>query len=142
MKENNSKLILNNNEIAKVIIESDINEVPNMTLKGTITTSTSNDYILIFSKENESFELHDVKLSINGLKRDRENEFIDVRNSAETSSEIKAKMNKRLKLATSSSSSSSSTSSSSKSQIKNNQKSSDSAIVSESLLTQEKSLDS
>lgn len=140
MKDKNSKLILNNNEnssnnnnnnesnnIAKVIIESNnSNNVDNncdissnIILKGLVSTTITNDYILIFSKEKELFELHDVKLSINGLKRDRENEFSDVRNSAETLSEIKAKMNKRLKIA-SSSSTSSSTSKSSKSQTHQN----------------------
>jgi hypothetical protein len=65
-------------------------------LKGTVSSAT-NDYILVFSKDEDRFHLHDVGLSVNGLKRDRENDFSEVRNQIETSSEIKAKMNKRLK---------------------------------------------
>jgi hypothetical protein len=92
------KTLIIDEDKANIFIHSDDpnNIQSEIKLKGTVSSAT-NDYVLVFSKDEERFHLHDVDLSVNGLKRDRENDFSDVKNKIESSSEIKSKMNKRLK---------------------------------------------
>jgi hypothetical protein len=97
MKNQNAEsTLLINDDQARVLIKSDDVSQADVVLKGTVS-STTNDSILVFSKGTGTFQLHDVGMSINGLKRDRQDDFSDVKNQIESSSEIKAKMNKRLK---------------------------------------------
>jgi hypothetical protein len=95
--ENTESMLLINDDQARVLIKSQDDNQTEVVLKGTVSSTTTNDFLLVFAKETQTFQLQDVAVSINGLKRDRQDDFSDVKNQIETSSEIKAKMNKRLK---------------------------------------------